>query len=375
MSWHPDILIVGGGVIGLTTAYYLVRQGASVRLLDQGDLGRQASWAGAGIIPPGDSERAQTPYDRLRAFSSGLFPGLSADLREQTGIDNGYLVCGGVELPEPGSPIATDQWLLEGIEFEKLDRSGLKRVVPELTPSPQEGYYLPAMAQLRNPRYLKALIQFCQQTGVDLKPGVTARSFVLDGSRILGVETNQGRQTAGSVLLATGAWTDPLLLQVGFQPGIHPVRGQIALLRTNRTGVFPILLQGKRYVVRRNDGLVLVGSTEENAGFDAVPTATAIASLVEFSRHLMPGLGEPPIERSWAGLRPGSIDGLPYLGVVPGYDGLFVAAGHFRAGIQLSPATGLLMSELLARKPTSIAIDDFRLDRPPALKTESAFRS
>src|SRR5690349_250080 len=119
MPNHADVLIIGGGVIGLTTAYFLAGEGVAVTLLDQGDFGQQASWAGAGIIPPGNPDRARTAYDRLRALSSRLYPDLSLQLREATGIDNGYLVCGGIELSEPGGD-SSDEWRAEGIAFQPV---------------------------------------------------------------------------------------------------------------------------------------------------------------------------------------------------------------------------------------------------------------
>jgi glycine oxidase len=198
---------------------------------------------------------------------------------------------------------------------------------------------------------------------------------VLRGSRVEAVETDQGRLTAGLYLLATGAWTDPLLAQVGWRPGIWPVRGQIALLNTGTPDTRPILLHGKRYIVPRTDGRMLVGATEEDAGFDARPTAGGIGGLLAFAAALLPSLAEAPLERCWAGLRPGSPDGMPFLGEVPGCANLYVAAGHFRAGIQLSPATGLVMTELLLGRPTTIPLDAFRLDRPAAPPAQTAFRS
>src|SRR5438105_13848518 len=106
MPEHPDVFVLGGGVIGLTAAYFLAREGVRVEVADQGDFGREASWAGAGILPPGNPAEAATPFDRLRAHSAGLFPTLSAELRDRTGIDNGYLRCGGVEFDVPGAGAA-----------------------------------------------------------------------------------------------------------------------------------------------------------------------------------------------------------------------------------------------------------------------------
>src|SRR4051794_32125845 len=130
MNSAVDVLILGGGVIGLTTAWFLAREGARVVLLDRGDLGRQASWAGAGIIPPGIAAHAHTPLDLLRARSSALYPAVSELLLEQTGIDNGYRVCGGIEVPEGDVSAPDEEWRSEGIPFEVLDRAGIDRLEP-----------------------------------------------------------------------------------------------------------------------------------------------------------------------------------------------------------------------------------------------------
>jgi glycine oxidase len=367
-------MILGGGVIGLTTAYYLASEGASVTVLDRNDFGQKASWAGAGIVPPGNPTGAKSPIERMRAVSSAAFPGLSASLRDETGIDNGYLVCGGIELPDDGG-LPTEAWRDEGIAFEALDHAGLKRAEPEISPVFASGYLLPGMAQVRNPRHIKALIAACSERAVGLNPGCLALGFLKAGDRITGVETEQGRMTAGQYLIATGAWTDELVAQLGWKPGIAPVRGQIALVNSGHASIRPIILLGKRYLVPRPDGRVLAGATEEDVGFDARPTAGGIAGLLAFAEQLIPSLRDATMERCWAGLRPGSPDGQPFLGLVPGYSNLYVSAGHFRAGIQLSPATGMAMMEMMLGLATSVPIEAFRPDRPMALPAETAFRS
>src|SRR5438477_12372081 len=156
MSAHPDVLVLGGGVIGLTTAYFLAREGVRVILLDKGDFGQEASWAGAGILPPGNPAHARSAVDQLRAHSSALFPALSSELRERTGIDNGYLRCGGLEFFADGHELEEDEWCGEGVECECIDEEGCRRMEPALAVGLGAGNHLPGMAQLRNPRHLKA---------------------------------------------------------------------------------------------------------------------------------------------------------------------------------------------------------------------------
>ena len=375
MAEHADVVILGGGVIGLTTAYFLAAEGVGVAVLDKGDFGREASWAGAGIIPPGDSRRAHTPLDRLRALSAEMYPDLSRRLREETGIGNGYHVCGGLEIAEPGENLPVKEWDAQGIAFHEVEGGELRSIEPALSPALPRAYHLPDMAQVRNPRHLKALLAACEKRGVRLVPHRAARGFIRTGRRIDAVQADQGPVPARQFLVTAGAWTDGLLQQVGCRLGVRPVRGQIALLQTEDPRPRPILLQGARYLVPRTDGRVLVGSTEEDAGYDARPTAAAIADLLAFAAELVPSLADAALERCWAGLRPGSPDGLPFLGPVPDCDNLFVAAGHYRAGIQLSPATGRVMTDLLLGRPPAAQLDAFRLERPPAQPARTAFRS
>jgi glycine oxidase len=363
MAEHPDVLILGGGVIGLSTAWFLAEAGVQVAIVDKGDFGQQASWAGAGILSPANPAYAHTAYKQLHARSAALYPGLSQTLLEQTGIDNGYRVCGGLELFLHAEDVSSDEWRGEGVAFDEWDSDKLHRQYPYLAPSLARASFLPDMAQVRNPRHVKALQAACAARGARMRPNCPVHRLLHKDGRIEAVETDEGRLTAGRYLIAAGAWTDALLEPLGWRPGIRPVRGQIALLNTGASGIRPLLLHGKRYLVPRGDGRVLVGSTEEEAGFDARPTAGAIAELLAFAALLVPEWQNAALERCWAGLRPGSPDSKPYLGGVPGFDNLFLAAGHFRSGIQLSPATALVMKELLLGEKPTIALENFRLDR------------
>lgn len=375
MSAKADVLIVGGGVIGLTTAYFLSREGVRVDVVDRGDFGQEASWAGAGILPPGNFEHASSPCDALRAQSSAMFPLLTRDLRELTGIDNGYAVTGGLEFPHAGEEPAIDEWRSEGIQVEEVTGERLHQLEPALAPELQHAYFLPGMGQVRNPRHVKALLAACEKHGVNFRRGQPVHGFECRGEHISAAKTAGGSIAADRFLLATGAWSDSLLEPFGFHPGIHPVRGQIAMLNTGVPVIKRVLLHGNRYLVPRLDARILVGSTEEDAGFDKRTTAGAINGLLDFAIRVIPALVDAHLERSWAGLRPGSPDGLPYLGSVPGTENLFVAAGHFRAGIQLSPATGLALKELLLGQHLTISLEPFRLDRTPGQRRRMTFRS
>jgi glycine oxidase len=375
MSETADVVIIGGGVIGLTTAHFLARNGARVRILERGEFGREASWAGAGIIPPGNLDRANAPIDQLRALSSTLYPGFAEGLTGATGIDIGYSRCGGLEFDSAEEPPDPAAWEAEGLNFQHCDDRELRRLEPALADGLGPAYHLPGMAQVRNPRLLRALQATLRSSGVELNPDCPVHEFERDGSRIVAVRSGSRRLTAGQFLIASGAWSEGLLEALGWRPGIRPVRGQIVLLRLPAPIFRNIILEGKRYLVPRDDGCILIGSTEEDAGFDKRSTPEAASMLMAFATRYVPTLAKAERERTWAGLRPGSPDGLPFLGRVPGTDNCFVAAGHFRAGLQLAPATGVVMSQLLLGQEPSVPLDEFRLDRTPAPPYQSAFRS
>ncbi len=363
MSSSPDVLILGGGVIGLTMAYHLAKEHVRVEIVDKGDLGQEASWAGAGMIPPaGNPRRTTNPYDELLARSSEMFHSFTLDLKERSGIDCGYLVCGGIVFLDDDN-VTVAAWRKHEIDCELLEGEELRKLESGLIRKFHRGYFLPEYAQVRNPRYVKSLIGACASHGVTFRPNCLVHALERFGNRVSAVHSSAGSLTAEKVVIAAGAWSESLLAPLGCSLGIRPVRGQIALLNMRDPMLSLIFEVGKRYIVPRGDGCVLVGSTEEDAGFDKHTTAEAIRGLLDFALDLAPVLADATIERTWAGLRPGSPDGMPFLGAVPGLDNLFVASGHYRAGIQLSPITGLLMKQLLLGQELSMSIEHFSPQR------------
>lgn len=372
-SSPTDCLIIGGGVIGLSLAYELSRHDISVRVIDQGEPAKEASWAGAGILPPANRATAIDPLDKLRALSSELHPQWAANLRRETGIDTGYRPCGGLYLARSAGEAASLLGLKglldeQRVEFERLTRESLCELEPALASLAESAelraaYLMPGEAQLRNPRYLQALLAACRLRGVEVTGQVRAEKFESAGGRLMSVATNAGRLSAERFCLTSGAWTQQLLQSLGISTGILPVRGQMVLYRCAKQPFSRVLNDGPRYLVPRDDGHVLAGSTEEEAGFDKSNTTEGITELKSFACELVPILRSASIERTWAGLRPASFDGFPYIGQVPGLDNTFVAAGHFRSGLYLSPATAVVMSDLLRDQTPEIDLTPLRVGR------------
>lgn len=377
---HPDVVIVGGGVIGLSIAYTLARQGVLATVLDRAEPGREASWAGAGMIPPHTERLKTNPTVELRSWSAVLYPEWSRALLEETGIDNGYRRTGGVDVA--ASPAEDDElktsagrWRSERIVYERLTPGDFGRVEPALNPDLLVAYYLPDRAQIRNPRHLKALVAALKVRGVSIRPGRAALGFESAGGRVSAVRTEEGPLACGSVVVAAGAWSGGLMAGLGVQAATPPVKGQIVLLREGCPRIRRIVEHGKNYLVPRDDGRILVGATEEDVGFDTRTTDEALRGLLAEARRICPGLADAEVERSWAGLRPGSIDSKPYLGNVPGYVNVMMAAGHKRAGLQLAPASAEVMADLVLGRPPRVDLAPFRVDREPGGPADPTFRS
>jgi glycine oxidase len=362
-----DVIIVGGGVIGLSIAVELAGQGVSVAIVEQGDFGREASWAGAGILPPGNAKAARTPEALLRGFSHSLWPDWAESLEAESGMEIGYARCGGLELRlgratgELADEIRT--WRDEEVRVEELSPDDARQLEPRLAPEIGAVYHLPDLAQVRNPRLLKALLAVCGERGVRLLPGTPVVGFDERDGQIAALRTPNGLLRAGRYCVAGGAWSRSLLESLGTRIAVEPVRGQIALVSQMPRLFTHVLQVGPRYLVPRADGRILIGATEEHVGFLKANTASAVRDLLALGTSLVPELAGVSFERAWSGLRPGSADGLPYLGVVGGYQNLFIAAGHFRSGLQMSPGTARLMRQTLLDQETEFDLEPFSCER------------
>lgn len=373
MTGSADVAIIGGGVIGLTTAYYLARDKVRVVLMDQGDLGQEASWAGAGILPPPSPAPSNDAWQELHRRSFHLFPGLSAELRHRTGIDNGYRVCGGLEFEAAMNSGHAGEWRPDGSHELYLEEDQLRQREPEIASGTGRAVYLPDLAQVRNPWHVRALVETNRLLGVDLRSRCAVRSLKMEGDRCQAAETDVGPVRAGCFLAAAGAWTGGLLLPLRLEIPIKPIRGQIVLVNPGRPLLRSVLLWGSSYLVPREEGRILIGSTEEDVGFDKATTPQAIERLLSLGRRLVPALAQSQPEKCWAGLRPGTPDARPCLGRIPGTANVWVAAGHFRSGIQLSPGTGQVCAELLKGERPSLSLESLRPDRFSAPRTGLAF--
>jgi glycine oxidase len=374
-----DCCIIGGGVVGLSIAREVARRGLSVRVLSR-DAGRDTtSWAAAGILPPTPTFPGMPVGAALTAWCDGVLRGWARDLEAETGIDVGLRECGGLHVAatEPALErlrATAETWRMQGARCEWLDAADLAAREPALAGAVGGrrllgGFLLPEELQIRPSRLLDALEGACRRHGVVITPAEVAGIDVV-GGRVTGVVARVGGMAetiaATHVVVAAGAWTERLAAPLGLHVETRPIRGQIVLLRLERQVLGRVVNRGLDYLVPREDGRLLVGSTLEDAGFDRATTPDTIERLRGVARDLLGDVADAAVERAWAGLRPGSVDGLPTIGRVPGVANAYVAAGHFRAGIHQSAGTAVLVADLVTGRQPAVDLAAFAADRPPA---------
>ncbi len=350
-----DFLIVGAGVIGLMTARLLAQAGARVKLIERGQSAREASWAGGGIVSPLYPWRYQDEITALALWSQSSYVHLSQELLAETGIDPELRQKGMLMLDvEPTEEQTALDWARRFHRpLTKVDADFIYQTEPHVGPGFESAIWMPEVASIRNPRLGQSLRKSVQQhPNVTLCEDSEVIGFTTFGERVNGVKTARGEHKADEVILAGGAWSGELLAQLGLELPVAPVRGQMMVFKAAPGVVDRVVMLEGRYVIPRNDGRVLVGSTLEHVGFDKSTTEEASRALFDTATRIVPELADYEVEHHWAGLRPGSPDGVPLIGAVPSWQGLHLNTGHYRNGLVLAPAsTQLLADLLLGRSP------------------------
>ena len=338
------VLVVGGGVIGLLSAWNLARAGWRVTLLERQRLGEESSWAGGGIVSPLYPWRYGHSVAALAAYSQGSYANLCRQLSEATGIDPELYETGLYWLDLEDEEVALHWAEREHQPLRKVSLDTMREHVPCFGEGYRSAVYMPGIANVRNPRLLKALQKV---SGISLHEHSVVQRLLVEDGRVCGVRTVQGDYRAERVLLAAGAWSGQLLASLGLELPVAPVKGQMILYKCAEDFLPAMVLAKGRYAIPRKDGHILVGSTLEHVGFDKTPTEGALKSLKASAEELLPALADAEVVGHWAGLRPGSPDGIPFIGEVPQYPGLWLNCGHYRNGLVLAPASCELLKNLM----------------------------
>ncbi|MFT6470403.1 MAG: glycine oxidase [Neptuniibacter pectenicola] len=359
-----DFLIIGGGVIGMMLARELAQSGAEITIVDRKACAKEASWAGGGIVSPLYPWRYPDAVTQLATWSQSSYIHLSQDLLEETGCDP--------ELRQKGMFMVDVEDHKEALVWaqrfhrplREVDASFVYQKEPNLAKDIENALWMPEVCSIRNPRLGRSLREsLLKNPKVSLLEHQEVHGFIRAGNRILGIKTQQGDVYGNNVIIAAGAWSAELLKFVGQAIPIEPVHGQMMLFKAEPGLVNRVVLKSGRYVIPRNDGRVLVGSTLEHFGFEKQTTEEAAASLYQTALDIVPELEKFNVEHHWSGLRPGSPEGIPYIGRVPDFDNLYVNAGQYRNGLVLAPASTRLLVDILLGQEPIIPADPYRVDR------------
>ncbi|MDO9617650.1 MAG: glycine oxidase ThiO [Pseudomonas sp.] len=353
MNSVDRVVVVGAGALGLLSALQLAGSVTSVVLLEGRSSGNESSWAGGGIVSPLYPWRYSSAVTALAHWSQDFYPRLGEQLLAQTQIDPQVYVTGlyWLDLDDEADALVWAQ--REGRPLQRVDVAAVERAVPALAEGFGRAVQMADVANVRNPRLVKALRAALQQMpNVTLHEHCAVSGFIREGGRVAGVHTAQGDMYADQVVLTAGAWSGALMKTLGIELPVAPVKGQMILYKCAEDFLSAIVLAKGRYAIPRRDGHILIGSTLEHAGFDKTPTDEALASLKASAIELLPALADAEVVGHWAGLRPGSPEGIPFIGPVPGHEGLWLNCGHYRNGLVLAPAScQLLMDLMLGREP------------------------
>lgn len=350
-SW--DVVIAGGGIVGVSLARELHKHGADVLIVERGEPGREASHAAAGMLAWCDPMLPH-PLKRLARASAEMYPEFVQEIDDESGMrvdlrTQGTIACF-PELPvgEAASYVSTGEW-------RPLGADEVARLEPSLKYPGEAMYWTPEGSV--DPRGLMAAsVKAAKHRGIHIASGAAVTDVAIEGGRAVAVKTPKTRYTAGAVVNCCGAWAG----QIGpLRFPTRPVKGQMLCVVAAQHGLVNHVVRAPEvYVVPRSDGRIVIGSTLEDAGFDKRVDPDTIQRLHQSAASLIPELGEARMLETWAGLRPGTADGLPLLGAteVANY---FVAAGHYRDGILLAPVTALVMSQVVRGEKPHVDLTAF----------------
>jgi len=318
------MIVVGAGIIGLSCAWALARAGRKVTVFDKGEAAREASWAGAGMLAPGGEFEADSELARMALRSLALYPGFVEELRRETGIAIDFRQCGAIEVGDEAELARVARLRAGlGIQSEACEYRG------------RAARFYPGDALVDPRQVTETLLR-----GVPVREHEPVIRIAEDG---LSVETAQGRYEDEGVLIAAGAWSSRLY--PGF-PETRPVRGHLVSYRMSPGVVSSIVRAGGTYVMQRSSGLVIAGSSTEDAGFERAIDEGVVAGIIRRAEALVPELRGVPVAERWNGFRPGVEGSIPVIGRVPG-TAIYTAFGHYRNGILLAPETARMLAAMV----------------------------
>lgn len=358
-EFKMHIAIIGCGISGLLTALELLDQGCSISLFDQQQAGKAASWAGGGILSPMYPWRYPQAVNDLAQHGKVLYQQWNEKLSPTTGID--------FEIHDTGLLIFDQDDFEIGQQYAEshhepmqhcqlLDREKLEQTNPRISQQFQQAMYFSEISNVRNPRLLKSIITYLKQhPKVNMYENTWIDHFEIKNNKINLIQTTQGQHfKADQYVIATGSWSEHWSNQLGLKIPVHPVQGQMLLFKTPEQWLPTMCMNKVMYLIPRQDGHIVCGSSMDEIGFDHRPNIDTQRKIYEASVEMVPELEQFPIVKSWAGLRPSSPTGIPYIGRLPKFDNAWANFGHFRNGLCMGPASAQLLRELILNQDTLV---------------------
>ena len=366
---RPDVVIVGGGIIGCAIAFFLAKSGVRPLVMERGQVGGEASSGAAGMLTAQTHTDESGPLFDLKLASRALYEELANELHERTGLDIEYRKLGHV------APALTDEeveavgrrveWQRgRGLPAERLDAKEARALEPGLAPDVRGAGWFPEDHHVNNSAATQALASATMRLGGQFRAGCPVLDLVKEGERVTGVRMEHETVSAGTVILCAGAWMQQFEKAAGIPLPIVPAKGQMVVAKLEPPALRHVVYGAAAYAIPRPSGEHIIGSTVEFVGFDKRVTVEGLTVILQGITRLIPALHEAAMVTSWACLRPAAPDGLPLLGRVLSRPGLVIATGHFRNGILLAPITGQIIAELIVNGDSSISLEPFRPDRP-----------
>ncbi|MBX7173982.1 MAG: glycine oxidase ThiO [Pyrinomonadaceae bacterium] len=357
------VLIIGGGVIGLSIARELKKKGISdITILERGAVGKEASFAAGGMLAPYSETNKFDDFFHFCEESLHLYPNFSEKLFEETGVD--------IELDKAGTLLLAfnEQDISEinhryewqkkaGLAVEKLSATDVHKLEPFVSPDVLAGLFFPNDWQVENRKLVEALHKFCELNEIKVIENTEISKLLTENGKVIGAESKTDKFFADKVILATGAWTSLIQTEVVSLPKVKPIRGQMIEFRTAKRLFSKVIYSTSGYLIPRQNGRILIGATSEDAGFDRNLTEIGTEILRSVALEIAPSLMNLEISEKWLGFRPFAADGLPILGEIA--ENLFIATAHYRNGILLAPITAEILAERVVNKTNSRYFETF----------------
>lgn len=368
MEQKTDVVIIGGGVIGCAIAYYLRKANVDVIVLEQGEIGAQASSAAAGLLAPLGPLSGPGPFADLLLAGFALFPSLVPELEEASGVHLEYEQTGALRTVRNPKRVTNlkkrmEAWQPLGLKMQWFTGDEARQREPLLSNDIQAAIYAPEEAQIKAPQVVKAFSQAACNLGAKIYSHQKVTGIQQEKSRVTGVHISQGETiSCNHLILATGAWSAQYEEWFNISLPVKPLRGQIICFKQPPQPLHHIIFGDAIYLAPKRDNII-IGATKEDTGFDTQVTEEGISWLRNSAIKLVPKLEHSMIEASWAGLRPKTPDAHPILGKAPGWENVVLACGHNSVGIILSAITGRTTAEFVNTGQISPIIRPFLLDR------------